>query len=326
MSATREFTDAFAFQHTKDWTTVGGAVSFVSPGLDGVGVACCQLDSNNGYLERDISSLAERFYSWLILPLNAIGDGDIIFQWMKGTTILGDCRFNAARKLEGRIGTTLTDTGDKVFNPSTTYWIEAQVKIHDSTGIVKIWVDGVLDIDISGDTKPGSDADQDRFRVRRGGSGMRVANVMVDSAVRPGNHKFYRQKVGGDTGTYKTWDASSGSNHAALVDEDTPNGSTDYVKTDVTAEKESFVLTAHGIPSNVTIVAAHQEYHAQKSGSTGQLKVGYKDGGTEVLDSAMSLPISWGMTKRYSRLDNSGNPWTRAKLDALELLVESLFP
>lgn len=44
-----------------------------------------------------------------------------------------------------------------------------------------------------------------------------------------------------------------------------------------------------GIPANETGPIVHQDFFADKTGSTGQLKVGYKDGSTEMLSSAQPL-------------------------------------
>jgi hypothetical protein len=76
--------------------------------------------------------------------------------WRSDSTVLGHVRLTG-QHLAAYVGTsTLAATGSATLQLNTWYLIEVYIKIADSGGRFVVKVDGVSDIDYTGDTKPGT--------------------------------------------------------------------------------------------------------------------------------------------------------------------------
>jgi hypothetical protein len=97
-------------------------------------------------------------------------------------------------------------------------------------------------------------------------------------------------------GTYLQWTPSSGTAHAALIDESPCNGATDYVSTTTAGNRDSVATSLASVPDGSTITALDVQVCASRNATgtgTNTLKVFYRWSGADSSDSAaLSLPNS----------------------------------
>jgi hypothetical protein len=89
------------------------------------------------------------------------------------------------------------------------------------------------------------------------------------------------------TGTYSQWTPSTGSTHYTMVDESACNGTTDYVTTSTTGQRDAFVALLSSIPDNSTITniaIVPCASRASGGGGSATLNVFYRYNGTNGSD------------------------------------------
>jgi hypothetical protein len=139
----------------------------------------------------------------------------------------------------------------------------------------------------------------------------------------------HRRNVTAD-GTYEEWDASTGVDHYALIDETVPSGA-DYIQTGTAAEKDSFAMqdVTGMFAGAVDILAFQVVYFAEEPNgpSARTLDPFLRVGGTDYpdnVDHTLTAPMTFYQGKPWeTNPDTASLAWTAAALDAIEIGIES---
>ena len=151
----RIFIDGFESGDHDMWDAESNATVISSAGLDMDGDYCLDINGSTEYLRKNITATDEMYFALLYRPFTSNSSGVLTLR--KDSTILVQVRRTSAGKIQVNRGSTTIDTGTCVLGIDNTYLIEIRVKIHDSTGVVDVKVDGISDITFSGNTKVGTD-------------------------------------------------------------------------------------------------------------------------------------------------------------------------
>lgn len=232
----------------------------------------------------------------------------------------------------GGNGTLLGSSAAGVIAINVWNYIELKVKMHDTTGTVDVHVNGASVLSLTGqDTKNGGTAtifDGVEF----GGGGVsattRIRDIYICNEVGSVNNDFLGDcrvtaLVPDTDSTPEEWSLSTGTNSAALVDETTPNGDTDYIESDIDGEITRMSLGAladvtHTIFGLQTVVYAKKDDAGAKSFRAGF----FSDASTQDL-ADHALGTSYQTWLDISELDPDGSvAWTPAQLNAAFVQVE----
>jgi len=149
-----------------------------------------------------------------------------------------------------RAGVTLSgESGSNVIAANAWYYVEVQATIHDTNGSYAVRVNGVLVASASGiDTRNGGTGRIDRVQFRSWTSPtsylVRYDDIYVLNTLGTDNNTFLGSQVVEAlypaTEVRGDWTPSSGTNNAALVDENPTNDDVDFVSSNVVGNKDLY--------------------------------------------------------------------------------------
>lgn len=290
------------------------------------------LAGNNQDLSKVISPLTEFFFR---VPFYVnLATQTRIFDWFNGGTELGSIRRNASTgRLEAYVGGTLTATGTLVTTNLTWYMLEVHVKIADASGDIEVKVDGsaTLDIDYSGDTKPGAATQVDLLKLN-GGSGSSFLTYyddlglndttggVDDSWCGDGRIILLTTNGNGDVSQLMGSDGNQTDNYL-LVDDVPDDSDTTYVEGSVVDERDLYALIACGL-SGVDIIRVQAVAVAKDTvASGGKIALVVKTNTVEYAGSDQELLTSYAIIKGadYKLNPNTSAAWSISELDALQV-------
>jgi hypothetical protein len=249
-----------------------------------------------------------------------------IFAWADASgNVLGGFWMQTDFTVRVYVGTKTTLIGTLASYPTADWGlIEGRIVIGDS-GVIQIKVNGSLIVDYSGDTKPGTGTTV--AALRHGNAWSASANLYFDDIVVldttggtldswPGGLRCFRLGPTG-VGNYSQWTPTSGDNYACV--DETPPDSADYVKSNTTGHKDSYVMA--NCPTDIKDIKAVVPRYWGQGG--GQIKRLLRIGGSDYLSAALDFPI-------VGKLDNilyvspvsPYDPFTTSELDGLESGME----
>jgi hypothetical protein len=130
-------------------------------------------------------------------------------------------------------------------------------------------------------------------------------------------------------GTYEQFDASTGTDHYALIDETTPSAA-DYIQTGTASEKDSFVMEdVTGMFAGAVDILAFQviAFAEEPNGPSGRTLDTFiiVDGNDHMdgVDHTLSPAMAFCPGKLWEENPETGNAWSIAELDDIEIGVES---
>lgn len=233
------------------------------------------------------------------------------------------------------IGGSVVATGTFAYNTFTYYALEFRIKIDDTAGVVQLKVDGVIDIDYTGDTKPGTATAINNLLLASNNdfpdpiSEMYFDDLAINDTTGTvdnswcgdGRVIYLAPNAAGDT-TQLT--PSAGANYAAVDDRPHDSDST-YVEGSTVDNRDLYNLAASGLAAGSTIGRVIPIASAKDTvANGGKIKLGLKTSTTEYFGD--DLTLTTGYTPQYGSqyLTNplTGNPWTIAELDALQMGVK----
>jgi len=187
--------------------------------------------------------------------------------------------------------------------------------IVSNTGTIDTKIDGITDIEYSGDTQPGAGTDIDEIGLY--GSGANYFDDLVwGTGGWPGDRRVIFLAPTSDA--TKGWTASTGADNYACVDERPPSD-TDYVSCTADQIDEYGCADFAGtgkIVGSVTVIA-----RAKKSdgGSDDKITLGLGDGTNTADGSAVSVLTSYQHYWYTKSTAPDGGAWTDTDVDNLEL-------
>jgi hypothetical protein len=119
-------------------------------------------------------------------------------------------------------------------------------------------------------------------------------------------------------GANATWTPSSGTNHAALVDDPTPNGDVDYNESGLVGQMDTFVMQP--APAGSVILGIQHCFNMKKL-DTGSCLVApvVRHAGAQYLDTALGVSETYAFgTVAQTINPGTGQPWTEAGFNAAE--------
>jgi hypothetical protein len=219
---------------------------------------------------------------------------------------------------------TLLATGTAVVNLGTYYNLQMFVKANATTGRVILRVDGLEDIDFTGNTGSGA-LTFVGIQDSGSGSGVRVAvdNVIVRDDDWPGDVRFVGLNPNADTLT-KDWTPQTGTDNFAMV-----NNASDasYVETDGDGDRDLYEV-ANWSGAGLTPVTVVQWVRARKeTADNQQVKALLVSGATES-DETFDLLTSYdGMEGIiYENDPDTTALWTNGGINGITIGQEAIIP
>lgn len=220
----RVFIDGFESGSLQLWEAVVGAsiISALS-GMDGNYCVDCYGTAQK-YIKKNISALSEVYIAFRFIPKLT----SRFLGFYNGTTLLAKLQISGnGGYVQAYRGTTLIATGSTVINYDSAYLFEVKYTPHGTTGDFKVKVNGILDIDFSGNTTPGATSVDGIMLSNNDGN---IApgyfdNVVIDDANFPGNTRIQAIKPTA-SGNSTQWTPDTGSNWDRV--DEVPPSDTDY--------------------------------------------------------------------------------------------------
>lgn len=218
---------------------------------------------------------------------------------------------------------TLVGTGTHAVNASQWYNLRFHIVSADS-GSFEVRLDGVTDLNYSGDTKPGTSTTISKFYLNlsiTAGNAVWLDDFTYGSGGWPEDIRYTLLKPTADT-AQKDFSRSTGSDNYALVDE-VPPSATDYVYSSTNGHKDFYDITDFNasVTGNTLIpLFTIQWVQAWKAEvNTQQFKFMQKLGATEYASDAKDVSATAAMYWDLRATDPAGAAWTDANLDSLQI-------
>ncbi len=216
-------------------------------------------------------------------------------------------------------GTKVTD-GTQSTDSDAWQHVQIYYKVDNSAGRFVSKIDGLLDVDYTGDTQPSSTTEISKVALR-GNNG--YFDNFVISTDWPGDIRFDVLLPDGDTAT-KQWTPSTGSANYALVDE-RPPVNTDYVTVSGTGLQDLYTLGAWDATGKVPSFVVQWTRANKSPAETQRLKNLLKSSSTLTTSTAHELLSDWSYAMDIYETDpHTGSAWTDSALDALQIGMESV--
>lgn len=214
---------------------------------------------------------------------------------------------------------TLLATGTFVHTPGTDFHVEAEITIHNTTGTVKIWINGATDpdIDFTGNTKGDTNSVYaNQLALCNGRSGyIHYSDIIaIENGTRIGEAAVVLLTPTA-AGTYTNWTPSSGTNHATQAD----LSDTTTVSTSVNGQKDSYNFT--NLPTTITTVHGVLLHQVASKNDAGAmfLKPLCIAGATEQAGANGNLGTTLNyLLTEYATNPNTAAAWTPEEVNAAE--------
>jgi len=297
----------------------------------------------NSYIEKAFAATAQARVGCHVMRAKGNYDhsNQKVIQFMSGGSPAFSLRWNDLTNLytlyfEGG----LQDTGTRKFYPwlSNLNWhhIGIDFKIDGAAGWVYVYIDGVEELSMSGDTL-GTYATVDSIRFGFGTNNAckewYVDDIFVDDTTGEGAtavvpDKRFEHVMPSGNGNTSDMEGSDGNqvDNYALVDEKPHTSDTDYVYATAAAVKDTYAMNTVAVPTGWSIAAVIPTLIARKTGGgdTNQVKTIVRSNVTEAAGSAQDLPTSYGLLWERQTTDPDGaGVWDQAAIDAMEIGQES---
>lgn len=250
------------------------------------------------------------------------GDGGATEHITFGVTAAGA----VTARLGGGNGTLIAVSAGGVITINAWHHWEIRVTISDTTGIIQVWIDGAQVINGSGlDTKNGGTADAiDRIEFFRTAAGEHhVADFVISDATTPLGVTRVTPLLPTADGNYTAWTPSTGTSHFALVDEQTPNGDTDYNAATTEGDKDSYTFA--NLPTgDWDIIALQVSLNARRfDPGTKYIRPFLRISATDYAGASQLLAESYlAKLQIWETNPATAAAFTEAEIDALEVGAE----
>jgi hypothetical protein len=323
----RKFIDGFESGGDDLWDAENNATVVSSAGLDMDGDYCLDLNAITEYIEKNITA-TDTIYLAVLWRFTSASQSKGIFTVKKDGTVLATVRKNGTSYLlEATRGTILVATGTKTLNINTTYLIEAYIKIDDAAGKITVKVDGVQDIDFTGDTKPGADTQFNRVLLGYNGNAGTYSqayfdNFIMDDAAWIGDTKI-QAVVPTGAGATTGWTPSAGNNWACV--DEKPASDVDYVSINVNDVTDTYAAgNLAGTIGTVKCVQVQSRMRIDGAPTPNNIKLVVRSGAADYLSGDKAVPSSEKSLWNLWETDPAdAAAWTEADVNAMEIGVKS---
>lgn len=324
----REFIDGFESGWIDLWDGVEEQYSYliaVATGVSGMsGGYCLFLDGNYLSLYKNVTARDEYYVAFKYRPTT--DSSRYILGFYNGNNCLGYLRKQTSGDLylEAYRGTSdKVATGTIAINVDTTYLIEVRYKPDDSNGIFQVKVDGVLDVNFTGDTRPTS-GQINRLRL----GGVSYVNAYFDDVIVESGGWIGDTCVAGlkpiAAGASTEWDPSAGDNFACV--DDVPPDEADYVRTNLTSEIDLYA--AENLSSRaeeVRCVQLQARIGQNLTPTPANIQLTSRTHNTNYFGDNESVAVGGIKTVRklWDSNPNTSNEWSVSEVNDLEIGVKA---
>jgi hypothetical protein len=316
----RLFIDGFEHGNLDLWDSIlnpaNVSVDSVLSGRDGNYCLRCDASNQTG-VYKNLPSRSELYVALKIYPKNSAR----VFRFYSGTTALGYLWLSAlGGQLQAkRDDATILATGTVTINVNTWYLVEVHYKPADSGGIFQVKVDGVLDIDFSGDTTPGG-ATVDRIAVGTDSFSFGLGyydNIIVDDAAWIGDTRIQAIKPSA-AGSSAQWDPSAGANWDCV--KEVPPSDTDFNSTGAAEEIDLFTFgDLTGSIESVKCVQVQSRAKFEGNPTAQKLQLGVRQGGANYFGASKDLTTAFKQHSQIWEQDPAtAAPWTPGGVNSAE--------
>lgn len=216
------------------------------------------------------------------------------------------------------------------------YRIECKVKLDDSipAGSCEVRVNGatVLTVATGQDLNNAGGNVADGISILPGNIGGGHSNDTVDDIVVMDQSGSELNDWLGDVrietiypngaGTHQDWSPSTGSDHAAVIDEAPPN-TTDYIYSDTSSEKDTSALGNLGVTLSDIYAVQVNSYAAKDGAGDISIRNLIRSAGEDEVGATAALSSSWlGVSSIHTKDPKTDAAWSQSAVDALEAGVE----
>jgi hypothetical protein len=324
----RIFIDGYESGNHAMWDAESNANVVSSAGLDMDGDYCLDLNFLYEYVSKDITLTDEMYFAFLYRPTNAANSEEMLCTYNGGTSLIHIVRTSTSGVITGRSGiSTLLVTGTASLSINTTYLIEVHIKIADSGGRIEVKVDGIQDIDFTGDTKPGADTQFDKVRLGNGPAAAYPTyayfdNFIMDDAAWIGDTNI-QAVVPTSAGNSTNWTPSAGSNFECV--DERPASDVDYVSINANDVVDTYTMAdLSGSIDNIKCVQVQSRTRTEGAPTPANLKLVVRSGGADYVSGDKAVPASekslWNLWET-NPADSAA--WEEADVNAMQVGIKS---
>lgn len=322
----RIFIDGFESGEHDMWDINAGAIVMSPVGLPMDGDYCLDLVGNTDHLDKNIAVTNEMYFAFLYRP-SAEDSVSMISLW-DGT--VWKIRLNRASSSNVIIfyrGGTQLDAGTIALTVGGTYLIEFWCLIHGISGRMVVKVDGITDIDYTGDTEhlTGDKFNKVMLGYDTGVSsypGAYFDNFIMDDSSWIGDTKI-QALVPTGVGNSSDWTPSVGNNYAC-VDEIPPNDA-DYVSVNAVNATDTYITeNLSGSIDSIKCIQVQSRSRKEGIPIPTNLKLITRVNGTNYLSGDKPVPSS--MESRYNLWElnpDDSQAWEEVDINAMEIGIRS---
>jgi len=285
-----------------------------------------------------LPSLNEIYYSGRYYFVENVMHNIINFKY--NSTQLGMICINntTERKIGYYPGTSSTASAlsTSSFPIGNYYHVEAYIKIDDSNGRIVVKVNGVTEIDYTGDTKPGADTAINLIKFgydftgsKKGDSGYYIDDIIFDNSTWIGNVKIYPVRIG-SIGYYDGtayFEAVGNSDILSCINEVPPNYN-DYIISDTTGAKVSFKLlqsNLDNLSNTSSIKSLNLKTVCNNTGnSTKKLKLFIRKNNNDYKSSELNVPLEYPniISYNFEKDPSNSQNWEMSDIYDIDVGIE----
>jgi hypothetical protein len=218
------------------------------------------------------------------------------------------------------------------FSDGTWHYIEVEAFIHDSSGFINVYKDGIQVLAVSGaDTKQQTSDDIALFRLYGTDGTSAQPNVfawddiyVIDQGSRLGESRVVTLYPDGATAD-ADWTPSGGGDNYEAVDETLANGDTDYVASATPGDLDVYALGDLGFTPG-TIHGLQLTMCARKDDAeTREVRLKLKSGAVTEHRTTQAMASSYQyFSDVYEEDPDAVGPWTAASVNAMQIGIETV--
>jgi len=323
----RVFIDGFESGRLDLWDSSNNAsVTAAATGMDGSYCLYCNA-SNAAYASRPVPTASEYYVAFRFRSISSNTNGIAYFN-SSGTRVGTLIRLGGylVAKLGTNGGTTLA-TGTKPIDDNTTYLIEIYFKPADTGGRWVVKVDGITDIDYTGDTTPGpTTIDRIGLGTNYTGSACYAYydNFIVDNETFPGNTRIQAIRPTA-AGNSTQWTPSAGSNWDCV--DEVPPSTSDYVYTNTPDSLDLYTFgDLSGSIDSIQCVQVQALAMLEGAPTPQKLQLAVRTGGSNYFSNSKAIPTGSPRTvfDIWVNNPNTSSPWEASEVNGAEFGIKAV--
>lgn len=318
---------------TKKWTSNNSGSNAVEASAGRRGGGAFKSYTSSGFITKTLpASYETAICGFAFSPISVGVSSRNILEFLDGATLHLALRYNiAGGTISVMLGAAVLATTSVAIGVGGGYaYVEFKATIHDTVGSYELRINGVAALSASNvDTRNGGNASINAIKLGNSGTSGHTAyfcDLYVCDASGSVNSDFLGD-VRIDTiypngaGTHQSWTPSTGTDHAALVDEMAPN-TTDYLTGGAAGTKETLGLQDLTVNGAILGIQANNAIAKTDAGAC-TIKNLIRSGSTESSGPTFAPSTSYLYSSSIHEADPAtGAPWLTAAINALEAGAE----